>query len=140
MATGTAPPSAAKAVPFNADVKVPSGVVISVSKIESVEGKASLPGEVAGPSVRFTVDVKNNTSSSIALNNIAVNAYFGADQAPAIQLSEPGAKGFPKSVAAGSSGTGIFVFNIPKADRGKVTLTVDYDVNTPTIVFSGAVN
>jgi hypothetical protein len=137
--TGTAPPTSAPAVGFSKKVTVAPGVVVSVSKIEDVAGKASLPGEVAGPSLRFTVVITNSSSSTISLQNVVVNVYDGADQSPAIELSAPGAKAFPQHVSSGSSGSGVYVYNVPKADRNKVTLTLDYGVNSPTAVFTGAV-
>lgn len=111
---------------------------VRVTKMEAVAGTADGPGEVAGPSVRFTIRIDDSTGKSVDLSNTVVNAYFGADSTPAIALQSPGGKAFPASVKDGGSATGVFVFNIPKASRGTVQVTVDTSVNNPVIAFKGA--
>ena len=106
--------------------------------MEAVQGKATGPGEIAGPSVRFTITIKNSTGKKVDLSSTVVNAYAGVDSAPAIPLQGPGGKPFPSSVADGGSATGVFVFNIARADRDRVEVTVDTSVRNPVVAFKGA--
>lgn len=108
-----------------------------VTKLEAVQGQASGPGEVSGPAVRFTITITNTTGATVNLSNTVVNAYFGADTTPAIQLEKPGAVAFPFSVKDGGSATGVFVFNIPEASRDRVEVTVDTSVKNPVVAFRG---
>ena len=95
------------------------------------------PGEIGGPSVRFTIRITNTTGKTFNLTNTVVNAYYGTSSTPAVQLQQPGGKDFPTSVKTGASATGVFVFNIPKAQRAHVEVTVDTAVQNPVIAFKG---
>lgn len=108
-----------------------------VAKVEAVRGEAQAPGEVAGPSVRFTITITNSTDASVDLTNTVVNAYYGSQATPATELAEPGGRPFPASVGAGRSTTGVFVFNIPAAQREQVKVTVDTSVQNPVVAFVG---
>ena len=147
-ASATAKPKPTKvAVPkvqptATATISAPKAIVkrltAKVSKMEAVTGKANAPGEVGGPSVRFTITITNTTGKSVNLSNTVVNAYYGSAATPAIELQSPGGADFPASVATGRSATGVFVFNIPTASRGSVKVTVDTSVNNPVVAFKGA--
>jgi len=141
--TRTTPAAAATPQPTKtATISAPTAIVKSltakVTKMEAVQGKANGPGEVAGPSVRFTITITNSTGKTVDLSNTVVNAYYGSDATPATELQQPGGQAFPASVASGSTATGVFVFNIPTASRNKVTVTVDTSVQNPVIAFRGA--
>lgn len=110
----------------------------AVTKMEAVQGTASGPGEIAGPAVRFTITITNSTGKRVDLSNTVVNAYAGKHSDPAVPLDSPGGRPFPKSVASGASAKGVFVFNIPKADRSKVEITVDTSVLNPVVAFKGS--
>ncbi|GAA2749774.1 hypothetical protein GCM10009869_06890 [Amnibacterium kyonggiense] len=111
---------------------------VSVTKMEAVTGAAAEPGEIAGPAVRFTIRIVNTTGKAVPLSSTVVNAYYGPDLTPAIALAAPGGEPFPSSVANGATATGVFVFNIPKASRSAVQVTVDTSVSNPVIAFKGA--
>ena len=123
--------------PLDGSAEVEDGVTLEVAKLEAVAGEASQPGEVAGPSVRFTLRVHNDTDAAISLTTAAVNVYYGEDQTPAIQLLNPGGTPFPQSVKADSRAEGVFVFSVPVESRDRVRLTVDYSVDEPQLVFEG---
>ena len=140
--TRTTPAAAATPQPTKtATISAPTAIVKSltakVTTMEAVQGKANGPGEVAGPSVRFTITITNSTGKAVDLSNTVVYAYYGADAAPATELEQPGGKAFPASVATGSTATGVFVFNIPTASRSKVLVTVDTSVHNPVVAFRG---
>lgn len=108
-----------------------------VTKRAAVAGKAQGPGEIAGPAVQFTIRITNTTGSTVDLRSAVVNAYFGADDTPATQLEEPGGQPFPDSVRDGATATGVFVFTIPVAQRGSVSVTLDTSVANAVVAFKG---
>jgi len=111
---------------------------VRVVKMEAVAGKADGPGEIAGPAVRFTIRIENTTGKTVALSNTVVNAYYGSDESPAVQLRLPGGSDFPAGVKDGATATGVYLFNIPTDERSDVRVTVDTAVNNPVIAFEGA--
>lgn len=119
-------------------VPIKQELTAAVTKMTAVTGTADGPGEIGGPSVRFTITIKNTTGKTFSLSNTVVNAYYGKAATPAVQLRSPGGKDFPSSVKNGDSATGSFVFNIPKASRSSVKVTVDTSVQNPVIAFQGA--
>jgi cytoskeletal protein RodZ len=125
-----------------ATISKPTAIVKSltakVTRMEAVQGKADGPGEISGPSVRFTIAISNSTGKTVDLSNTVVNAYYGADSTPAIELRMPGGRTFPSSVKSGSTATGVYLFNIPTASRGKVEVTVDTSVRNPVVAFRGS--
>jgi cytoskeletal protein RodZ len=125
-----------------ATISKPTTIVKSltakVTRMEAVQGKADGPGEISGPSVRFTIAISNTTGKTVDLSNTVVNAYYGADSTPAIELRMPGGRTFPSSVKNGSTATGVYIFNIPTASRGKVEVTVDTSVRNPVVAFRGS--
>ncbi|MGN6407164.1 MAG: hypothetical protein ACTHMH_02365 [Curtobacterium sp.] len=132
-------PQPTKSAALSSPAAIRADLVAAVTKTEAVQGKANGPGEIAGPAVRFTIRITNRTSAAVNLSNTVVNAYYGISRDPAIPLDGPGASAFPRSVAAGGTATGVFVFNIPTADRSRVDVTVDTSVRNPVVAFQGAV-
>lgn len=131
-------PPAGDPVPIDAPAEVVKGLTARISGIEAVDGVAKGPGEVSGPSIRFTVTIENATGAPVDLTGTVVTVDYGADRTPAGQLYEPGAVPLATSVAAGSTASGVFVFAIPPESRGTVHITVDYAVDVAPLVFVGA--
>jgi len=125
------------AVPLDTTAEPRRGVTAELATIESVTGVAELPGDVGGPSLRVTVKISNDTDEDVDLSGAVVVLYTGKDRAPAIELSKPGAKALPSSVAPGSSVTGVYVFNVPVAKRDLVAVEVDLASKVPVVVFQG---
>lgn len=115
------------------------GLVAEITAMKAVEGEAVQAGEIAGPSVQFTLKLTNDTDSPVDLGLIAVNAYIGEGRTPAIGLVKPGAAPFEGTLKAGATAEGVYVYNIPKNQRGDVTLTLDYRAGEPAFVFRGDV-
>lgn len=132
-------PQPTKTATISAPTTIVKSLTAKVTRTEAVQGKASGPGEVGGPAVRFTIAITNTTGKTVQLSNTVVNAYFGADATPAIELEKPGGKAFPFSVKNGETATGVFVFNIPEASRNTVEVTVDTSVKNPVVAFRGSV-
>jgi hypothetical protein len=131
-------PPAGDPVPIDTPAEVVTGLTASISGIEAVDGVAKGPGEVSGPSIRFTVTIANATGAPVDLTGTVVTVDYGADRTPAGQLYEPGAAPQATTVAAGGPASGVFVFAIPPESRGLVHITVDYAVDVAPLVFAGA--
>lgn len=131
-------PQATKTATIAATAPIEQRLTVAVTKTEAVQGKAQGPGEIAGPAVRFTVVIKNSTGKSVDLSDTVVNAYFGKQSTPAVELQSPGGVSFPHSVSNGGSARGVFVFTMPKDQRSNVVVTVDTSVNNPVVAFRGA--
>lgn len=133
----TAP--SATPVPIGTDGEIQPGVSAVITGIESVEGVAQGPGEVGGPSVRFTVTVSNATATPVSLATTVINVDYGDDRTPAGELGNPGGMPFPPEVAAGSSATGTFIYLIPTDRRDQVRIIVDFSIDVPPVTFLGPV-
>lgn len=132
------PSASATAAPIASPGTIKPGLTAQITKFEAVDGVAKTPGEVSGPSVRFTVTVTNTGATTESLDTTVVTAYFGIDRKPALELSEPGGVDMPGSVAGGGTATGIYIFSIPRDQRNDVRLEVDYSVKVAPLVFQGA--
>jgi hypothetical protein len=115
------------------------GVVITLAKLESVDGTANGPGEVAGPAVRVTVQISNTGVDPISLSGAIANMTYGTDSTPASPLSGPGVVSFPATLAPKGVANGVFVFAVPRAAQKAVTLTVSYSAAASPAVFHGSV-
>ena len=131
-------PQPTKTATITKPTVIVKSLTAKVTKMEAVQGTAEGPGEIAGPSVRFTIAITNTTGKTFTLSNTVVNAYYGADATPAVELRMPGGRSFPTSVKNGASATGVFLFNIPKSSRAKVEVTVDTSVRNPVVAFKGS--
>jgi hypothetical protein len=136
-----ASPSASRGAPapITASADIITNLVASISNIEAIKGVASTPGEVAGPALRFNVQIKNATNAPANLSQTIVTVYYGEAKTPAIQLEKPGGAAFPASVAANSTALGTFVFTVPTNQRSDVRIEVDYAVGVTPLVFEGPV-
>lgn len=132
------PPPVAVAKGFDKAADVADGVSMRVSGRKAVEGEARSVGEVAGPAVRFTIEVTNRTQEPISLAETVVNAEAGADRVPAELLSGPEAAPFPAMVAPGQTVSGAFVFQIPPDQRGAVRVLFHYQAVSPVAAFEGS--
>lgn len=135
--TATAPIPEMTPTKPNVEVTQENEVVVSLAKVESVQGEARLPGEIAGPAIRVTVHVKNGSSKALDVGNVRVNAYYGADQTPAGMLTAPGGKQFEGKIAPRTDADGVYLFTIPTSERDNVRITVDTAAGVPVAVFTG---
>ncbi|MGW6131950.1 hypothetical protein ACWFNE_18160 [Cellulomonas sp. NPDC055163] len=111
-------------------------VTVTVDALEAIQGDGDGPGEIDGPSVRFTVRVANGSDAGLSLVGAVVNAYFGEAQTPGIQLSGSGSSPLPSSVAARADVTGTYVFLLP---AGATTTRVEvYSVPGAAVLDSTA--
>ncbi len=114
------------------------GVTASVIRVEAVSGEARGPGEIAGPALRVTINLKNASEKAIRTELGLINLYYGRDRSPAGLLSGPGATPFPEQIPAGGSGTGTSVFNVPTAGRDTIEIEFSYSTDAAVVIFKGS--
>jgi hypothetical protein len=124
-------------VPLEQPVELRSGLTARISQVEAVEAVANLPGEIGGPALRVTVELRNDTASPVDLASAVVNAYVGPDAVPATSALEPGSQPFPAVVQPGEVATTRAVFTIPEADRGDVRFELDLSLEDVIVLFAG---
>lgn len=129
--------SVAATVPFDRSSSVAEGITADISAMKAVSGEARGPGEVSGPSLRFTVTIHNQTTTAISTANVVVNVGAGTDNIPAISLSGPGVLGFTDNILPGESGSGTYVYLVPLNERGTVRILVNFEVNSTIAAFEG---
>ena len=114
-------------------------VDIRVTAMEAVDGEARGIGEIAGPSVRFTVSIANGGKDALDISSAVITVEAGAEQLPCSELSGPGTAPFPATVKSGETASGTFVFLIPVESRGDVSVYLNYSVDTAVAAFKGSV-
>jgi hypothetical protein len=115
-----------------------NGVVVEVTRVESVQGNAKGRGERDAPAVRLTIELTNDTDQVIDLRGATVTAYFGPGNDPASDLSGPGADFLPSEVRPDATVTGVYVFAMPTKQRGSVRVDVGYAADQPQAIFRGS--
>ena len=114
------------------------GVRAEVTGLESVRGLASMPGEVAGPALRVTVQLTNSTSEPVDLSSALVQLYFGERATPGIALSGPGVAPFAGVLEPGYAMSGTYVITCPVDERELVQVTVSYAPGAGVVAFEGS--
>ncbi len=126
------------AVPLTATADFGTGMKLRIMRIESVQGVARGPGEVAGPAVRLTLRMSNGSDSAVSLESAVVDVSTGADRTPAPSLTGPGGRRFEGDVSPGGSMTAVYVFAVPEHERERLHVAVSYLAAAPVVVFAGA--
>ncbi|MGY1841495.1 MULTISPECIES: hypothetical protein [unclassified Modestobacter] len=119
---------------------VVDGLTASLSLIEAIEGRATGPGDVAGPAVRVTVRIDNPTDGELSLDGVSVNLFHGPDRTPASPLADPSRSPFGGTLPSGDAAEGVYVFSVPTDARSDVTVEVGYRAGAQLAAFTGAVS
>ncbi|HSR24780.1 MAG TPA: hypothetical protein VLW53_14590 [Candidatus Eisenbacteria bacterium] len=125
-------------VPMDEKGDFGGGVGVRLVGIEAVHGVAHGPGQIAGPALRLTLRISNDSAAPVPLTGLVVNVSYGPQHLPASILSGPGAAPFGASVKPGESESGTYVFAVPADGRGQVSVEVSYSAQEPTVVFRGS--
>lgn len=115
------------------------GVSVSISKIEKLQVEAKGPGEIAGPGIRLTVAVSNDSSGPLDAGGVAVDLRDAAG-VPATPIFSSGDDPLKGELAAGATGSGEYLFTIPPEQRDPVTVYVTVAGGTPVAAFQGKVS
>jgi len=114
------------------------GVTISIADLAAVEGEPRGAGELAGPALRFAVNVSNTGDATASLGTVVVNLYYGENDTPAPSVHGPNGADLPEEVGAGATVSGAYVFTVPEDDRDRVRIEVDYSTEAGVVVFEGS--
>lgn len=129
----------AAAVPFDETADFGGGLTLRVTALESVDGVARGPGEIAGPAVRMTLTLTNDGAEPVSLEGVVIAVSYGVDEAPAGELSGPGGRPFGGELAPGRTVTARYVFAIPADERDRVRAVASYTGSAPSVAFAGSV-
>jgi hypothetical protein len=108
------------------------------SRAKRLPGKATAPGQVAGPAIKVTVVARNRGDRAIDLSSVVVFVSFGPKHTPAGELSE-GARPLTGRVAPDKSQTGTYIYTVPEEERDQVRVEISYSSKAPTVAFEGPV-
>jgi hypothetical protein len=133
-------PPALPAVPLDATAQVGNGISATLPSIEGIQGSGTGPGNVAGPALRVTVRIVNGTRAPVSLDGVAVNLFYGSEDAPASPLDDSSQSPFGGSLAAGETADGVYVFSVPSDVRDSVTVEMGYEAGAPRLLFTGPVS
>ena len=114
------------------------GVTARITAVKEIRATARQPGEVAGPAVAVTLQVRNGSRRALDLTRVVVT-LADADQAPGGEMTAAPAKPLTGRLAPGRTAVGTYVFTVPERRRAPVTVTVTLDPGLPVLVFTGDV-
>ena len=80
-----------------------TGLTATLISVRAVEAKAQLPGEVTGPALAVTIEVRNTGSRTADLGSVVVTV-FGSDTAPGAEMTAAPAEPLAGRLAAEEEG------------------------------------
>jgi hypothetical protein len=125
------------AVPIDQPASFGTGLSVRLTKITAVQGRATAPGEIAGPALRLDLSVHNGSQHVVDLQRLVIFVSYGSERTPAIGLRAGTAPAATRVPAEGSV-TGRYVYLVPKDQRGQVRVEVSYSGKAPTVAFEGS--
>lgn len=133
----TAPPEPSKPVDIGDVAAIDAGAKAQIVTIKSVTSEAESPGEISGPAIQVTIQISAG-SKDVSLADVVVNGYYGSDVTPAIPVAKPGGRPFAGTLSGGEKTTGVYVFNVPAADRDDVTIELFFSASQAPVLFTGS--
>src|SRR5690554_87021 len=110
------------------------GLTAELVEVEGVTAEGTQAGEVSGPAAQVELQIVNGGADPFSLDEVTVNAYYGADLTPASPYFEPADAKFSGTLAPGAAAEGRYVFRVPEADLGSVVITVSRGAGSPVVV------
>ena len=132
------PPTRIDPVEIDEPAEFQGALEARVTSLESIQGEAAGPGEIAGPALRVTIRIENSTSEAVDLSTAIVVLYTGTEETPAVELSGPGRDPLSGRLAPGAATTGVYVFAVGAGERDQVLITVSYSPDEPAVAFEGS--
>jgi hypothetical protein len=108
-----------------------ANLTATVTKLEATKLKAAGPGDVAGPGVIVTVEIRNDTAQTVNLDLMAVTANYGKDT-PA-SPNRGATTSLAGQLAPGQSKSGSYGFRVPESETGLITIDIQHSAS-PNIV------
>ncbi len=113
-----------------------NGVTATVAGLKTIRATAHGPGEISGPASEFTLTVLNQTARPIDLGSVTVTVTDAAGT-PFQQMVGSPSSPLAGHAAAGGSAHGTYVFSQPKGLRDPITISFNYSVEAPVVLFEG---
>jgi hypothetical protein len=123
------------AVSADATVDLGGSVTANIVESKTITGVARGVGEVGGPAIELTIQIKNGSSAPIQLNAINVSVEDSAS-VPAGSLSGDPASPLIGTLESGASATGVFVFALPPSPQDPMHVAVSYAAGFPVALFA----
>lgn len=114
-----------------------AGVTVEIDQVRSVTTKATIPGDVAGPAVQFTVHVVNGGDQPLVLDQAVLNVT-GAKNTPGVLFQGKPTSPLAGTLAPGAKASGTYAFTLPKAAQQAVRIEVGVSPELPVASFTGA--
>jgi hypothetical protein len=118
-------------VPVGAPVGMDGGLRVRVNGVRDVQIEAQGPGEISGPGVAVSVELKNTSPEPIDLNGSAVNAAFGGT--PASPSSAEPSSPLMGMLAPGRTSTGVYVFLKPPGAKGALLVQFEHNASSDVV-------
>ncbi len=115
-------PPKAKAVGL--DDAVPAGTKASMrlDNVELTQGEADGIGQIAGPALMLKIGIDNESNDELDLSRMEITAYVGKDLTPTNLLTDSRSVALPAAVQSGETAEGTYLFSVPNAEPGTVTV------------------
>ncbi|MDM7855581.1 hypothetical protein [Cellulomonas alba] len=113
-----------------------AGVTVRVTRFASVTTKGTGPGELSGPGVAVTIELRNDGSTTFDASAVTVSVYAGAAGTPLATVDSDPANAPVADVPKGATRSGTYVFRV--TDPNAVfAVFVDLAPDAAPIVFQG---
>jgi hypothetical protein len=124
--------------PIGSDAPFGGGITTRIISIKRIHAQANGPGEISGPAVQVTFEIRNQSKKKIDLGSVTANEV-DSKGAPGVPMGSSPASPFRGSLAPGGRAKGTYVFSTRSQRSGKVTVTLSYSVDAPILQFVGDV-
>ena len=94
------PKTVAQPVRLEQTAHVKSGTA-TIARLEAIDAKADGIGEIAGPAIRFVLEVHNTSQEAMKLDTADVTVEAGSQRQPAIELKGADTKRLPQGCCPG---------------------------------------
>lgn len=133
------PSVSASPKPFSKKVTYTDGLGLKITDIKQGAVTGQGPGFLTGqPTTAFSVVLTNGTMKPIALNNVVVTTTYGTPRRVASPIYDVGSQDFHGTAKPGATAKALYVFSVPKADLGDVTMMVNFDGLHASATFKGS--
>ena len=114
------------------------GLTASVLRATRINATARIPGEVAGPAVSVQLKMVNRGASAVGLGSLVAVTAQAADGTPFSPITTS-TTAVSATLRPGAATVGRYVFHLPTAFRGPVTIQVTYAATAEVARFVGSV-
>lgn len=111
------------------------GISVLLEDVRSVDVAADGPGEVSGPGVAVTVQIRNGDLGPLSLEGFAVSVESGPEAVPAVAAG--GGDPVPATLAAGEAARGTYVFLLDGPSAANIRSLVTVSADLPVVVLEG---